>query len=184
MTQAVNEDGQPAPLTRKIKLIELEREREQTIELTPDERQEIMALLDLTSLDDFAFTYKAHSSSGKRVQVRGHLTANAVQTCVVSLEPLPVTIDLPVSVEFWPFERIATLRQQAEDPSQAAEIDWPETIKDDAIDLGPLIYETLAMSFDPYPKKRGVQFDWEDAAGQDEMAENGPFAALKGLKKS
>jgi hypothetical protein len=63
-------------------------------------------------------------------------------------------------------------------------LDWPEPIEGGKIDLGPVIYETLATALDPYPKREGVSFEWSEAPGAgaaDEPPES-PFATLKRLK--
>lgn len=184
MTQSLNEDLQPPPLTRKVKLATVEPGAEKTIEIDEDERKTIVDLLDLVELDNFRFDYRVRHGSGKRVHITGRLQADVVQTCVVSLEPVPAKIDVPVEAEFWPPNKIAALQERADDPAQAGEIDWPEPIEGDTIDLGPLVYETLATSLDPYPKKTGAEFEWKDTRQTAEAPKNNPFAVLKDLKKS
>jgi uncharacterized metal-binding protein YceD (DUF177 family) len=102
---------------------------------------------------------------------------------VVSLEPVETAIDVPVEVEFWPAPLIEELERKAEDPGQSGLLDWPEAITDGTIDLGPMIYETLATTLDPYPKKAGVSFQWSEGPESAEGSESGPFAALKRLKE-
>ena len=184
MTQSLNEDTQPPPLTRKVKLATVEQGAEKTIEIDSAERTAIMALLDLVDLEGLRFDYRLREGRGKRVHLTGRLRADVVQTCVVSLDPVPASIDVPVEADFWPPEKIAALHERADDPAQAGEIDWPEPIEGDTIDLGPLVYETLATALDPYPKKTGAQFEWTDSKQSAETPKNNPFAVLKGLKKS
>lgn len=184
MTQTLNEDLQPPPLTRKVKIGTLEPGAEHTIEIGENERKAIMELLDLLDLEELKFTYRLRLGSGKRVHVTGRLQADVVQTCVVSLDPVPARIDVPVEAEFWPSEKIEALQERAEDPGQAGEIDWPEPIEGDAIDLGRLVYETLATALDPYPKKAGIEFAWKDTSETAETPKNNPFDVLKNLKKS
>jgi len=104
------------------------------------------------------------------------------QTCVLSLDPVPAQIDVPVEAEFWPAAMIAAeVKREAEGGSTLA--DWPEPIKDGRIDLGPLIYETLATSLDPYPKRDGVSFEWSQGAeAPGPERKSSPFAALDRLK--
>jgi len=184
MTQSLNEDLQPPPLIRKVKLNEIENEVSKSCDITAAEREGIRDLLDLRALDTLNFTYRLREDRGGKVHISGRLEADVTQTCVVSLEPIPSAIDVPVAVEFWPVAKIEILEKQAEDPDQAAAIDWPELIEAGAIDLGRLIYETLATSLDPYPKKAGARLQWADEESGPETAENGPFAALKRLKDS
>lgn len=184
MTQTLNDNPQAAPLTRKVKLGTIEPGAEKTIEITDDERAAIMGLLDLQDLSGFRVDYQLRQASGKRVLVTGRLRANVVQTCVVSLDPVAAVIDVPVKAEFWPPDKIEALRARAEDPSQAGEIEWPEPLDGEGLDLGPLVYETLATALDPYPKKTGAAFQWSDNSQSAEAPRNNPFAALEALKKS
>lgn len=184
MTQSLNEDQQPPPLTRKVKLATVEPGADKTIEIGEDERKAIMDLLELLDLDGLRFDYRVRQGAGKRVHVTGRLRADVVQTCVVSLDPVPARIDVPVQAEFWPQDKIVALQERAEDPAQAGETVWPEPIEGDAIDLGPLVYETLATALDPYPKKTGAEFAWSDPKPLAETPKNNPFAVLKDLKKS
>lgn len=184
MTQSLNPTTQVSPLNRKIKLAMVDPSIERTIEIDDDERQAVMELLDLRDLSGLRLDYRLRQASGKRVHVTGRLKADVVQTCVVSLEPVPARVDIAVDGEFWPPEKISALRERADDPSQAAAINWPEPIDGDVIDLGPLLYETLATALDPYPKKTGARFEWSDSKVSAETPKNSPFQVLKGLKKS
>lgn len=184
MIQFLNDEAERLPFSRKVKLSEIENGVGKTIEATEEERELIKALLDLVALDRLVFSYKLRDERQGRVQVSGRLEAHVTQACVVSLEPVPAEVDSPVEVEFWPRSQVEKLARQAEDPDYAGEIEWPETIDADAIDLGPLIYETLATALDPYPKKAGAKMAWQEGHSRVEMAENRPFAVLKNLKKS
>ena len=107
------------------------------------------------------------------------------QTCVVSLEPVESTLEVPVEVEFWPIPMIDDLAaslDEAGKPRHArlARADRGRQDRPWACE----IYETLATALDPYPKREGVSFEWSEASGAgaaDEQPES-PFAALKRLK--
>ena len=91
-----------------------------------------------------------------------------MQTCVVSLDPVSVHLDVPVEVEFWPRALVDDLaRQDAEESGTQGLLDWPEAVVDGRIDLGPVIYESLATALDPYPKREGVSFDWSQGAAKE-----------------
>jgi hypothetical protein len=92
---------------------------------------------------------------------------------------------VPVEVEFWPRALVDDLaRQDAEESGTQGLLDWPEAVVDGRIDLGPVIYESLATALDPYPKREGVSFDWSQGAEEEAgQAETGPFAALAALKR-
>jgi len=99
---------------------------------------------------------------------------------VVTLDPVQAVLDVPVEAEFWPQALIDGLEKSTETHEGA--LDWPEPIKDGKIDLGPLIYETLATSLDPYPKREGASFDWSQERGEG-PAGSSPFAALDVLRR-
>ena len=180
----MNQEQESPPLTRKIHVAEIEENVGKTIVLTDAEKAVIKGLLELIELENLSFSYRLSSGSGGRVHLSGRLKADTVQTCVVTLEPIPAAIDMPLDVEFWPAAQIGDLGKEAEDPSQAALEDWPEPITAGTIDLGPIVYETLATALDPYPKKTGASFQWSQAEPEAEVPESGPFAALKQLKKT
>jgi hypothetical protein len=179
----MNHAPESAPLTRKVRVGDIEDNALGTLEATPGERAMIADLLDLQALDRLWFGYRLRCGAGGRVHLSGRLEATGIQTCVLSLEPVGASIDVPVEVEFWPARLVEDLEQKAEDPAQAGLLDWPEAIADGMIDLGPVIYETLATALEPYPKKEGASFDWSQGASEAETRESGPFAPLKRLKQ-
>jgi uncharacterized metal-binding protein YceD (DUF177 family) len=114
----------------------------------------------------------------------GTLKAKVTQTCVVTLDTVTTDLEIPVETEFWPAHLIEEFERRNEDRTNPDEADWPEPIKDGKIDLGPLIYETLAIGLNPYPKREGASFEWsQQGGGQGSPAVSGPFAALKQLKR-
>jgi hypothetical protein len=79
------------------------------------------------------------------------------------------------------------IEDRAETIDEAAShgmLDCPEPIVGGRIDMGPVIYETLATGLDPYPKREGASFAWSSHATENagEEKPESPFAALKRLK--
>lgn len=142
--------------------------------LEPDAptRARIAKSLDLAALNAFIVDLSlAPSASGWRLEGRMH--AEAVQTCGLSLEPLPVTID---------DDFVVSLTETAE-PDPEGEIDLsmedesPDLIEDGRIDLGQYAVEQLALRLDPFPRKPGAEF-----VQPKEPGEISPFAVLRQLK--
>jgi uncharacterized metal-binding protein YceD (DUF177 family) len=178
----MNSIGRP-PLSRPIKVEEIGEGRSGKIEATEAEMEAIASLLDLAGLTGLSFSYKLRHAGGERLSLTGILEAEVTQTCVVTLEPVASHLKIPVATEFWPHSLVEELEQKEEDPAHAALLDWPEAVMDGRIDLGPLIYETLATGLDPYPKRQGASFDWSHTAPETAAeGESGPFAALAKLK--
>jgi uncharacterized protein DUF177 involved in 23S rRNA accumulation len=171
------------PLSRPMRITEIADNVPHTIEVTDAERAAMAALLELVALEGPVFEYRLRLGGGGRVHLSGRLRAQVAQTCVVTLEPVEQSVDLPIEAEFWPAELVQGLEQRPEDPVPDGLRDWPEAYTDNTFDLGPLIYETLATALDPYPKKEGASFQWSQGSSEAETQESGPFAALKQLKQ-
>ena len=109
--------------------------------------------------------------------VHGELT----QTCVVTLEPFPATVEEEIDVRFAPRDDERAARRRAEEPETVsmADDDEPDPIVDGKIDLGALAAEFFALGLDPYPRKPGVAFE----PPAEPEAEVTPFAALAEPKK-
>jgi uncharacterized metal-binding protein YceD (DUF177 family) len=179
----MNNEIERPPVSRQFRLDEIREGVSGTIEATEAERAAICRLLELKGLGALALTYRLFLTGGGRLRLKGHLEAEVTQTCVVSLDPVPAKIDAPVEVEFWPTAMIEAEIKREEVSSSTTLADWPEPIEDGRIDLGPLLYETLATSLDPYPKREGVSFEWSQGAEEAEQErKSSPFAALDRLK--
>ena len=173
----------PSPLVRTLRVDELKDGEECSIEINAAERAVIASLLDLVALDHLRFACDIQRRGQGRIALQGALTASVIQTCVVSLEPVASMLDVPVEVEFWPEHLIADRAGTIDEGTCHGVLDWPEPIIDNKIDLGPVIYETLATVLDPYPKRAGVSFEWsEESAESESKPKESPFAALKHLK--
>jgi len=179
----MNNEIERPPLSRQFRLDEIRERASGTIDATAAERAAICRLLELKRLDGLTLTYRLLHTGAGRLRLKGQLKADATQTCVVSLDPVPALIDVPVEVEFWPAAMIEAELKREEASGSTMLANWPEPIKDGRIDLGPLIYETLATSLDPYPKREGVSFEWSQGADEPgQERKSSPFAALDRLK--
>jgi uncharacterized metal-binding protein YceD (DUF177 family) len=172
------------PLSRPIRVDEIKDGAQDEIDATQSELVAIAKLLELKGLERLSFAYRFNHAGGGRLRFTGRLTAQATQTCVVSLEPVEASLDVPVEAEFLPAELIEQLEKSADEPVGPGHLDWPEPIVGGRIDLGPFIYETLASSLDPYPRKQGASFDWSQGEPQQGgTTASSPFAALAELKR-
>ncbi len=142
--------------------------------LEPDEatRSRIARTLDLASLDAFAAELSvAPAREGWRLT--GRIMASAVQTCGITLEPLPVKIDERFSVDLVE----AAESVESDEIDVAVDDDAPDLIEDGRIDLGQYAVEQLALTLDPFPRKPGAEF-----VQPEEPAEISPFAVLKAFR--
>ena len=166
------------PFSRPVKVDTLPRDGlEQSIEATPRERAALAAVNDLADLA--ALTAKlVIKRSGKGVRVTGTFHAEATQTCVVSLEPFPVTLDEPIESRFVP-EGERRPRPADADPLGLDDLDEPDPLIDGKVDLGALTAEFLALSLDPYPRKPDAVFE----PPAEPEADPSPFGVLTRLPR-
>jgi uncharacterized metal-binding protein YceD (DUF177 family) len=180
----MTEDAQPPILSRPLKVDEIGDGASGEIVATAAELETVAGMLELVALDRLTFAYRIDRGGGGRLRLTGTLHADAKQTCVVSLEPVEPRLEVPVEMEFWPAELLPRSERDAAEPGGGGILDWPEAIRDGKIDLGPVIYETLATALDPYPRRPEARFDWpQGEAQEDEGAGSGPFASLAALKR-
>ncbi|HUH10212.1 MAG TPA: DUF177 domain-containing protein [Brevundimonas sp.] len=144
--------------------------------LTPDAEamKRIARALDLQALEAFEVDINlVPTVSGWRLD--GRVTADAVQTCGLTLEPLPVHVDRKFSVQMVE----ATEREDDEEGEIDLELDddSPDQIEGGSLDLGQYAVEQLALSLDPFPRKPGAVFEQPKEPG-----EISPFAVLKSLQ--
>lgn len=184
------EDSQPdIEFSRLVPLGELARPQiEMEIEATAEERAALATRLGLLALDRMAAVLTLRRKAGSQiVRVNGRLTAEVVQACVVTLEPVPAQIDEPLRFSY----SLAANRRQGQD--EVAELvvvdpegdDPPEPVGAAGIELGEAVVQQLAVALEPYPRAPGAaleQQDWGADEDDDDDAEAGPFEVLKTLR--
>jgi uncharacterized metal-binding protein YceD (DUF177 family) len=143
--------------------------------LEPDAEtcKRIARSLDLQGLEKFVVDLEIKPTpSTSEWTMKGRVVAHAVQTCGLTLEPLPVDVDRRFSIQ---------LAEAATEETDEIEITLDEEgadlIEDGKIDLGQYAVEQLVLSLDPFPRKPGAAF-----VQPEEPKEISPFAALKALK--
>ncbi|HXE01955.1 MAG TPA: YceD family protein [Hyphomicrobium sp.] len=151
----------------------LTRERE----ATESERQAIIGALGLLALERLLARYRIEALAGGGYRLSGKISADVDQACVVTLEPVNARIEEPFSVEFWPDLE----PDDSEEDVRALAAPEVEKFERDIIPAGRIIFETLASSLDPYPRRDGVEFNWQDPHA-DEPEKASPFAVLSKFK--
>ncbi len=143
-----------------------------------EERAAVTAALAIPACEALSFDYALKPLGNGRYRLKGQIAARVVQTCGITLEPVTEAMSERVSVEFRPAEEMPDAKDGAAHVD--AEID-PEPIIDGRIDLGRVVYEHVASGLNPFPRKDGAAFDWQDQRGGAPAKEN-PFAVLAKLK--
>jgi len=146
------------------------------IEATPEEcaalAQRFMLVRITTLSADVRLT-----KDGDKVLANGRLNASIVQSCAISAEDLPVTINEPLALRFAkPDETPASFDEEVE----LTDADCDEIAYDgERFDLGEAVAQSLALAIDPYAEGPGAAKIRESGLLGEEK--ESPFAALKGL---
>ena len=173
--------GLEAVFSRVVSLAEFAEPIDGRIEATSQERKQLVELFGIESLESFTFDYKLQPAGTDRAHLSGEIHAELTQLCSVTLEPVQETVDETVSLDCWPQEQIR--REDAAAPQadpQALPAEPPAPILNGRVDVGALAAEILASAINPYPRKDGVEFAWDDPKDDGEAL--GPFAELAKLK--
>ncbi len=153
------------------------------IEARPDERTALAERFAILAVNRLRAEGVIRSQAGgKRVKLEGHLSAEVVQTCVITLEPVTAAIEAPL-------ERLYGFEDVTEDVgSDIREVfldltdDLPaEPLTGDVVDIGAAAAEQLGLELDPYPRKPGARFEGVTEERPEERL--GPFARLAGWRK-
>ena len=143
------------------------------------ERSAVAKRLGLPSVDRL----EAHVTlvkTGEVVRASGRLGASFEQSCVVTNEPVPAHVDEPFELVFMP----EPSERGPEEEIELGESDCDVVFYDGAaIDLGTAIADTLALSFNPYPRSAGADAALKEAGVLTEDQAS-PFAALAKLRNS
>lgn len=162
------------PLSDVIRLNQIGASLTRVLEPEADIRKAIARALDLQALDTFTAELTVEPTTTGWT-LSGRVRADVVQTCGLTLEPLPATVDERFSV--------GLVEGPAPEPEEDVEIDVqmvddsPDYIEDGRIDLGQYAVEQLSLALDPFPRKPGATF-----VQPDEPAEISPFAVLKAMQ--
>ncbi|BAI71659.1 hypothetical protein AZL_010210 [Azospirillum sp. B510] len=165
----------------------------ETIEATEAERRALAERLELESIGGLRATVRLRAvRGGQMIRVSGKLEAEVVQTCVVTLEPVPAQVSESFEALFAPPSMVEEVGLEIDfDPSLSDE-DIPEPMENNRIDIGELTAQHLSLGLDPYPHADGVEFEGyrehddgepEEQAVAEEPEKPNPFAVLQQLKR-
>lgn len=172
-------DMAPVELSRLFRLVEFKDSPEHKIEIvtTQAERAALAARYGLISLDVLEAQVTVREDPSGEIVAEGHVQAQIVQQCVVTLEPISSTAAAS-------FDQRYTLRPvDVEDDLEIGpdDIEPPDPVIGDSIDVGELVAQFLSLSIDPYP--RAPDADSKMDQYPSETPDDGPFAALAQLRE-
>ncbi|MDD3030236.1 MAG: DUF177 domain-containing protein [Alphaproteobacteria bacterium] len=153
---------------------------EEHLTASTEERAALAERFDLVSLDSFNTTLILTPSSADTLLVKGTLEAKLRQRCIITLNPIDVTLSVPFSVRLIPEQ--SPMNQEESLQHLGIDEDF-EIVTLGRVDLGELVAQQLGVSLDPYP--RAPEAAWptqkEDEQSQTKRS---PWASLKKLNKN
>ncbi|MCA3277398.1 MAG: DUF177 domain-containing protein [Roseomonas sp.] len=145
----------------------------EVLEATPLECAALAERFGIQALRHFSARFTRKPYPGGGLLLIGRIRAEAMQLCVVSLEPVTEHLDKPFCLVVLPPEAAPS-----EDP------DGPDEIETDAtghFDLGEALAEELSLSLNPYPRADGAHLPVGLDDAPEEALRN-PFAKLALLR--
>jgi uncharacterized metal-binding protein YceD (DUF177 family) len=146
--------------------------REERLAATPAECAALARRVRIPAVNRLAAVLRLRSEAGGVVRVEGRLSAEVVQDCVVSLEPVTQAVEEEVTLRILP-----PGAPFSDDPEAPDEIES----EGEAADLGEALAEQLALALDPYPRAPGARLEAPGAAAEADPP-RGPFAGLAALR--
>jgi uncharacterized metal-binding protein YceD (DUF177 family) len=134
-------------------------------------------LIDLTRLEGDIRVLPVGGT--ETIQVSGHVSADVVQSCVVTLDPVPAKVEAD-------FDRLFS-RDVPYEAEGEVEIDpeaeAPEPLVDGMLDLGELLAEELSLALEPYPRSPDADRLLAEQEADQAKERRSAFASLDSLRR-
>jgi uncharacterized metal-binding protein YceD (DUF177 family) len=155
---------------------------EARIEATAAERETIAGDYGLVEVRALGGDVSVNREAGDSIVVEGRVTAEIVQNCVVSFEPVVQSIDEAFVVRY--VGAGAPGAPAAPKPGAEVHLDPnaepPDLLTGDDLDLGAVVLEHFALAIDPYPRAPGAAVPVETGEATGPTGDS-PFAVLAKL---
>lgn len=156
-----------------------------------EECRELADQLQIQTVNALSLNGELYRKDGTSlIELKGTVTADVEQACVVSLKPVQQKIEEDF-VMCYTFSRDDAFIEDVDYVVSMEEEDLPELIQDGQIDIVHAAVEQVALALDPYPRAEDIDESLMSSytADQDETEEDAgiqtqkPFAGLKDLLK-
>jgi uncharacterized metal-binding protein YceD (DUF177 family) len=144
------------------------------IAATATERTALARRFLLLALDRLEAQVGLQRLAGGLIRLDAKLSADVVQECVVTLEPVPSRIEDSFTLLY------GTAADEASEITLSGEAELVEPLAGTTVDIGEAVAQQLSLALDPFPRAPGVEAPASPAA--DSKAES-PFAALAKWKQ-
>jgi hypothetical protein len=142
-----------------------------------EQRARLATWAGVDAVENFKAQVTVRRRSGNRFAYDATLSADIVQSCVVTLGPVRSQLALDISRTLHLAKFPASAKLAPEELSSGAD-EAPEEIQDSHYDVARPLQEEFALAIDPYPRCAGAAFE----PPPDKDAAEGPFGILNSLK--
>ena len=149
----------------------------QTIKAAAGDLPQIAAYLEISAVKSLTAEISLNRWQGKGVRLVGTLTADVVQNCVVTLEPIEAHVEAEFERHYLPRDKLQADVENEQGVFVDPTADDPPEPLGHEIDIGEIMVEELSLNLDPYPRKPGAEFHTDDSPTREN-----PFAVLAKLK--
>lgn len=150
---------------------------------TDEERSAIAEECGLAELKRLEADFTVTKGAGRLLAVQGHISADVVQSCGVTLKPVEEQVQAEIALSYTLDPKWAEVPEVVVNPDDE---DPPEPVIDGEIDFGVIALEHFALNLNPYPRAADADFDaaaWTAEPSQEEQNEKkNPFAVLERIK--
>lgn len=161
MSDPAPEFSRPVPLTRIAS-----RSFRQAIAATEAERTALARRFALVSLDRLEAVVELAHERGGTILLAAEFSAEFAQECVISLAPVPGSIQMSFAVRYGP--------PDAEPETEAEDDPAFEPLIGDVIDIGEAVAQEFSLSLPPFPRAPDAVID----ESLPEPGGEGPFSVL------
>jgi uncharacterized metal-binding protein YceD (DUF177 family) len=174
MSGAAHEFSRPVPLTR----LDAEPFR-LDVAASETERAALARRFDLVSLDRLTASVELVREGGGTILLRATFAADFAQTCIVTLDPVPGTVEDSFALRYGPPEA------EPSDPPTRDDEPAFEPLTGDAIDVGEAVAQEFSLALPLFPRAAGAVVEEAAVTEEDALpaASDGPFAALARLAR-
>lgn len=169
-----------------------------------NERAVLASVGEVESVEEFVLKYtlksargqSSNQSSNQSYKLAGTISARITQACVLTLDPVTSEIEEDFACRFGTPPRDAV--KPGEDKPILEVEDW-EPFENGRLEIGRIVAETFVAAIDPFPRRDGAEFEWndprarkqgakasdgdsDDATDQQDPDRPNPFAVLAKLK--
>tara|TARA_R110002072_G_scaffold92342_3_gene205610 strand:- start:70 stop:612 length:543 start_codon:yes stop_codon:yes gene_type:complete len=153
---------------------------EVTLEAGAKARDQLAKRFGLLTLDELEARLVIEPWRKKGIKVSGTLDADLEQSCIVTLDPVPATLNADFTLLYLP-EDVSGRRAMEVAVDPLAE-EPPDPLPVEGVDLGEAVAEQLALVLDPYPRAQGAELSATESLESGSEKKSNPFEVLKNLK--